>query len=112
MDFSKLKELTKRLGGILVLDGDEPEFVILPYNKYENIDTGEEIYFSKKSNGTAYANGINPDRLDLAEDGDEAVEKLNQEILALKEEIRQKEEAELVADEQSTEPIAETIDFE
>ena len=33
-DFEKLKTLARRLGGILVMQGDEPEFVILSYDKY------------------------------------------------------------------------------
>jgi len=121
MHFSKLKELVRKLGGVLVLDGDEPEFVILPYDKYENMEQGEEVPFSTARNGLAGSRqvgltqsndgrGINADP--LVEEDQEAVERLNQEIIALKEEIRLKEEAELVADEQSTEPVAETIDLD
>ncbi|MBI2063764.1 MAG: hypothetical protein HYT65_02100 [Candidatus Yanofskybacteria bacterium] len=109
MNFRKLKELVNKLGGLLVLDGDEPAFVVLSYDKYQKIDLGEEIPVSSRNshNGLdeTIANGIGiTDEL--------TVEKLNQEIFALKEEIRQREEAELVANGQSTEPIAETVDFD
>lgn len=67
MDFTKLKELAKHLGGVLVMNGNEPEFVILPYDKY----TPREPAVSQ---------------LD-----EQLVDQLNNEILALKEEIRQKE---------------------
>jgi len=94
MNFSRLKELVRKLGGLLVLDGDEPAFVVLSYDKYQKMEQGEEV--------PVIANGI-------SEIGDEeTMERLNQEILVLKEEIRQKEEAELI----STEPVAETVDFD
>ena len=123
MDFSRLKELVKRLGGVLVLNGDEPEFVILSYRQYEKIEAGEEVRFStgsKTHNGSAETNGLAKavvDR-DISDDDDNDedergfVERLNHEILALKEEIRLKEEAELVANEQSAEPVAQIVDFD
>ena len=123
MDFSRLKELVKRLGGVLVLNGDEPEFVILSYRQYEKIEAGEEVRLStgsKTHNGSAETNGLAKavvDR-DISDDDDNDedergfVERLNHEILALKEEIRLKEEAELVANEQSAEPVAQIVDFD
>ncbi|OGN03902.1 MAG: hypothetical protein A2831_03255 [Candidatus Yanofskybacteria bacterium RIFCSPHIGHO2_01_FULL_44_17] len=127
MDFRRLKELVKKLGGVLVLDGDEPKFVILSYDNYEKINS-EEIPLSVVSNaskgnvgnGFAEANGGNVaygmDDIRIGSYNDdqeaaESVERLNQEILSLKEEIRLKEEAELIQNEQSTEQIAETIDL-
>ncbi len=114
MDFKRLKELARRLGGILVLDGNEPEFVVLPYEKYEKLESEKE------------------GQLPIHNQSEEkSLEKLNQEILALKEEIRQKESLELLnsddedpikpeagpvdimmENEQEEEPIAEVIDFE
>lgn len=109
MTFSRLKELVGKLGGLLILDGDEPAFVVLSYDKYQKMEAGEEIPVSSRNgfNGLdeTFANGI--DSVD-----ETTVEKLNQEILVLKEEIRQKEEAELVGNEQSTEPVAGTVDFD
>ncbi len=76
MDFSKLKELARQLGGILVMNGNEPEFVVISYDKY----------LQKEPTKAAFTQ----------EAGDEAlIEGLNKEILALKEEVRQKETAEI-----------------
>lgn len=97
MDFKQLKRLAKKLGGILVLDGNEPEFVILPYDQYE------------KENDMPDDSGENAKGPDEEE---KTIEKLNREILALKEEIRQKESAELVENTGEEEPTAEVIDFE
>ena len=35
MNFEKLKELARKMGGLLVMDGNTPEFIIMPYDKYE-----------------------------------------------------------------------------
>ncbi len=91
-----MKKLAKKLGGVLVLDGNEPEFVILPYDQYE------------KENGIPDDSGENA----KGPEEEKTIEKLNQEILALKEEIRQKESAELVENTSEEEPTAEVIDFE
>jgi uncharacterized protein YdcH (DUF465 family) len=98
MNFDQLKNLVRKLGGVLVLNGDKPEFVILSYDQYQKIDgaTGSE----EKPAG---------------EGGEEAIERLNREILALKEEIRQKESAELVENVGGAveeEPIADPAFFE
>jgi len=74
MDFQKLKMLAKQIGGILVMDGNEPQFVVLPYEKY---DAGRPVE-------TPTDHGE-----------DQMIENLNKEIEALKEEIRLKETAEL-----------------
>ncbi len=71
MDFSKLKDLARTLGGILVMDGDQPQFVIIAYEKYMHQPATE-----------------------VRED-DQLIEGLNKEILALKEEIQQKETSEI-----------------
>lgn len=122
MDFQRLKELVKKLGGVLVLDGDKPEFVILSYDNYQQKIEVSERDVIVEVNGEASS----PARLaeypakrasetgnliDPNED-EKTVERLNQEISVLKEEIRQKEEAELTENEQFTEPIVETVDFD
>lgn len=96
-----------------MLDGEKPEFVILSYDKYENIEAGgEEVPFSTvRRNGLSQSNSV-AGRVISTEEEQESVERLNQEISALKEEIRQKEEAELQGDEQSTEPVARVVDFD
>lgn len=88
MNFTELKELAKKLGGIVVMNGNVPEFVVLSYLNYRKLDGLNEE--------TNRMNKTNPE--------EDVIEKLNREILALKEEIRQKEESELL---QSNEAAAE-----
>lgn len=88
MNFIELKELVKKLGGIVVMNGNIPEFVILSYANYKRI---EELKNPPAGPDSAVGAGGKPD----PSEGD-AIEKLNREILALKEEIRQKEEAEIL----------------
>ena len=76
MNFNELKELARKLGGIVVMNGNVPEFVILSYPNYLKFDE------AKKNKD------INSE--------EDTIEKLNREISALKDEIRQKEEAELI----------------
>ena len=102
MDFDQLKKLAKKLGGILVLDGNELEFVILPYDQYE-----KETSTPDDSGGNSGENMKGPD-----EEEEKTIEKLNREILALKEEIHQKESAELIENTRGEESVADVIDFE
>jgi hypothetical protein len=105
MNFDQLKKLVKKLGGILVLNGNEPEFVILSFDQYQKTDGAvsdeREVFEGPDFEGP---------------DDEKTIEKLNREILALKEEIRQKESAELIEDTienaEEREPIADVIDFE
>ena len=71
MDFNQLKELARKMGGILVMNGNNPEFVILPFDKYQN---------GEIRSGSAE---------DVPDEDGATIEKLNKEISALKEEIRQ-----------------------
>jgi len=82
MDFTKLKEIAKRLGGILVMEGNEPEFVIMSYDRFDSLDQAPQSV---------------PISQTVSED-DQLIDALNKEIMALKEEIRQKElsEAEVI----------------
>ncbi|MGD0977442.1 MAG: hypothetical protein ABR875_04100 [Minisyncoccia bacterium] len=91
MDFNQLKELARNLGGILVMNGNTPEFVVLPFEKYQKIE-----------------NGFSGDTPNACEEENAAIEKLNREILVLKEEIRQKEEAELIEEEEMPAETDET----
>ncbi len=67
------------------MDGNQPEFVIMPYSKFEKMDN--------QVNSEDITEDTKKESLDA-----EALERLNQEIIALKEEIRQKESAELLID--------------
>lgn len=119
MDFGKLKDLVKKLGGLLIFDGDEPSLVILSYDKFKKLDTGgEEIPVSHRNGVNAeetalFNGGIDESVVANGIEADEVtVERLNQEILVLKEEIRQKEEAELLENEQPMEAIADPVDLD
>lgn len=92
MNFSELKNLVKKLGGAVVMKDERPEFVILSYENYKKISQENGAENSPKS---ADFGGEN-----------EALEKLNKEISALKEEIRQREELELL-DQDEQEPNAQ-----
>jgi hypothetical protein len=83
VDFEKLKDIAKKLGGVLVMEGNEPELVILPYEKFVTLDTGDSAEHNSKLEGD------NKEEAKL-------IEVLNNEILALKEEIQQKETPETV----------------
>ena len=94
MDFSKLKELAKTLGGILIMNGNEPEFIVMAYDKFAKLETPPA--------GEAGPTPVPVNSIEDKKDRDEEerlINTLNNEILALKEEIRQKETAELVAEE-------------
>lgn len=82
----------------MVLNGDKPEFVILSYDQYEKTDGATE--------------NTEDGQEKQEQDEEKTIEKLNQEILALKKEIRQKESAELVENTKEEEPTTDVIDFE
>lgn len=105
MDFEQLKKLVKKLGGILVLDGNKPEFVLLSYDQYKKMDMAA-------GDGEVPISQEEPERQEEQPEDEKTIEKLNREILALKEEIHQKESAELVENTGEEEPVAEVIDFE
>lgn len=75
MDFSKLKEIAKRLGGILIMQGNDPEFVILSYDRFSALETPSQP-------------------VPISYQDEQLIDSLNKEISALKEEIRQKEQSE------------------
>ena len=88
MNLAELKELARKLGGVLVVDSNGPQFVVLPYGRYKSLETeaaGRVRSFTQAENPESF-NGVEESQV---------IEKLNREILALKEEIRQREEAEL-----------------
>lgn len=92
MDLEKLKQLAKKVGGIVIINGENPEFVILTYNKFKELDgvgngvsnVEDAVFFENHE-----TNGLDHDQGEI--------ERLNQEILTLKEEIRQRESAELAS---------------
>lgn len=99
MDIAKLKKLMKTLGAILVMDGENPSFVVLSYEKFEELDA--ENGQKARTNDvemTSAGYDVGPDaetaiyknpEEEILED--DRVNKLNEEIAFLRNEIRQRE---------------------
>ena|SRR3989344_2221103 len=86
MNFKELKELAKRLGGIVVMADNQPDLVVLSYAGYKNLIATEPAREAGLTGGST-----------------EEIERLNKEISVLKDEIRQREEAELINEAQPVE---------
>lgn len=71
MDFNKLRQLVRKLGSVVLFDGNNPELVVLPYEKLND-------QLLKEANPEEGAN-------------DDELERLNNEILALREELAERE---------------------
>jgi len=71
MDLDKLRQLVRRLGSVVLFDGNKPELVVLPYDKLNGEEFVEENV--EESNN------------------DQELERLNSEILALREELAERE---------------------
>jgi hypothetical protein len=70
MNFDELKKLVRRVGSVVIFDGNKPELVIMPYEKAGIDLDGQKV----------------EDEYEQQE-----VERLNSEILALREELAQRE---------------------
>lgn len=103
MDLERIKQLAKKIGGVFIFNGDQPELIVLTYEKFKELGgfeiggnySGSLVQMTDGVESVAggdaesfTANGLDEDRGEI--------ERLNQEISVLKEEIRQKESAELV----------------
>lgn len=95
MDIRELKQLLKNSSSVLVLDNGEPAYVILDYGVYRNLtgDKEKEIRINypavpEMGNGS-FEGGIVPPAVQasLSPQEMEAIERLNKEIQALKEQI-------------------------
>ncbi|MBI2064387.1 MAG: hypothetical protein HYT66_01610 [Candidatus Yanofskybacteria bacterium] len=103
MNIEELKKLVKNSTAVLVLDNGEPSFVILNYDAYKDLVLGEpvkEVKISHAGNNHAVnpANGLSKDDIKPAanEIESEVLERINKDILALKEEIEKEEKGVLV----------------
>ena len=70
MNFEELKKMVRRFGSVVLLNDDKPELVILPYDKAGVDSQTEEIEDQHEQ---------------------QEIERLNNEILALREELAQRE---------------------
>lgn len=84
MDINELKKLVKNSTAVLVLDNGEPSFVILNYNMYK------DLVLQEPAKEIKITNGLNKDEV-KPEMETEVLEKINKDILALKEEIEKEE---------------------
>ena len=91
MNIEELKKLVKNSTAVLVLDNGEPSFVILKYDTYKELVLAEPVKEVK------IKNGLNRDEVKPASpqggpDAElEVLERINKDILALKEEIEKEE---------------------
>lgn len=108
-DLNRLKELASRVGGILVMNGNEPELVILPYEKFLSETVLTSVQPSLPVPPAPIAAPIHqpvpapiiptpvapapvvPQPSAPSMDDQILIDALNKEISALKEEIRQRE---------------------
>jgi hypothetical protein len=106
MDFNQLKQLAEKLGGVLVMDGDRPRFVIVSYDQYKKIGTGNQS--DPIAEPATYQ-----EPAEKSDEDQKNYDRLNQEILTLREEIRRKESAEMVDNVEAEEGVSSNlVDFE
>ena len=98
MNIDELKKLVKNSTAVLVLDNGEPSFVILKYDTYKDLVLQEpvkEVKISHAVNNHANnpANGLSKEDVKptVNEVESEVLERINKDILALKEEIEKEE---------------------
>ncbi|MEK7589250.1 MAG: hypothetical protein AAB479_01295 [Patescibacteria group bacterium] len=99
MDIRELKDLLKNSTSVLILDEGEPSYVILDYQVYRNLTQAkeQEVKVKKANDAEALnfpvpqASEEAPVRAALSAQEVEALERLNREIQALKDQIEQDE---------------------
>lgn len=114
MNFDQLKQLAEKLGGVLVMDGDKPKFVIVSYDQYRRTENQEPATVSESFKSIEpEASMIDVENQDKSEEDQRNYDRLNQEILALREEIKRKESAELIGNVEAEEGVVpDIVDFE
>ena len=90
VDINELKKLIKDSTSVLVLDNGEPSFVIMGYETYKNmtanLNTEKEVVIKQSSSNQSVSNGRS-----FHDKETEILERLNKEILALKNQIEAEE---------------------
>jgi hypothetical protein len=87
MDINELKKLIKKNTSVLVMDNGEPSFVLLGYDMYKSLISEKGGEKEVKITQSASGPGMTP----YQEKEAEILERLNREILALKNQIEQEE---------------------
>jgi len=72
---NELKNLVETLGGLIIVENNQPKFIVITYDKFTGV-----IHKSVDNSG-------NFDK----DNSEETVDRLNKEILALKEQVAEKE---------------------
>lgn len=87
MDLKEIKNLVKNSGAVLVMDNNEPSLVVMDYQTYKNIVTDEQpakVQVRHENNGVAVKQNAKEGELEI-------LERINKDILALKDEIEREE---------------------
>lgn len=97
----ELKKLLKGSTAVLILDNGEPSFVVLGYESYKSLlsDRETEVKINRPSNGrpdlsqNRGLSGLDDNKFQhhISEKEAELLEKINKEILSLKNEIEKEE---------------------
>jgi hypothetical protein len=90
MDIKEIKKLIKNSSSVLVMDDGEPSFVILDYKTYKNIADSKEGEKEVVIHSAADSGNGSPVK-SIHEREAEIIERLNKEILALKNQIEMEE---------------------
>ena len=88
MDIRELKDLLKNSTSVLILDEGEPAYVILDYQVYRNLTQEQEVPVRSATQTPSSAPAPSQQ---LSAQEMEALERLNREIQALKDQIEQEE---------------------
>ena len=91
MDINELKKLIKNSTAVLVLDNGEPSFVILGYKMYKDVIGGKEGEEKEISINSVPANAGNMNGRSFHDKETEILDRLNKEILALRNQIEMEE---------------------
>ena len=84
------------MGSVLVMDGDVPNFVILSYDNYKNLvqDNDLENIVNQQDRRSSGGIGIDP----IIDSDEERIKILNDEVALLREDIKQREIQEVLAE--------------
>lgn len=93
MDIKEIKKLIKSSTAVLVLDDGQPSFVLLGYDMYKDLVSGKSMEKEVKihqAGGNQYQDNANNNKSDHERES-EILERLNKDILALKNQIEMEE---------------------
>ncbi len=84
MDIGELKKMLKKSTAVLILDNGEPSIVVVDYNTYKELLGDEQVSASHSSPSGSSDLSAPAGELEL-------LERINKDILALKEQIEEEE---------------------